>query len=270
MKEKDEEKINFGTEAINIGAGFLAEINPFFLTIPIITFGINRVLGFTSEKNIANRLKRIEKKLLDKKISIDEFKEKIFILSEHNEYVVRNNLNNLLLNSIPEVIDVYINIIIDLIMKQESSIYEEICEIVSNLNKNDIVLLKKIQEYKESNLIDGVKINNKENKIYDKENEELMFVDRDCINGKNTIFWEAFKEKYQLEWSELVFSLLYEDTSDIDESTVEWIYLTRSFLKLEKLGIIQIDYKNTLGTINSLNIDRFHITIFGLKLLEYI
>ena len=34
--------------------------------------------------------------------------------------------------------------------------------------------------------------------------------------------------------------------------------------------LIQLDYNSTLGTINSLNIDRFHITLFGEQLLNYI
>ena len=95
MKDENVEKVNAGTEIVNIASGLLAEISPVFLGIPIVSFAINRVVGFTSEKNIVNRLKKIEKKLLDKRITIEEFREKVFQLSEHNEYIVKNNLNNL-------------------------------------------------------------------------------------------------------------------------------------------------------------------------------
>lgn len=292
MKDRNVEKVIIATEAANTVSGVLAEINPAFLGIPIVSFVINRVVGFTSEKNIINRFKKIEKKLLDKKITIDEFREKVFQLSEHNEYIVKNNLNNLLLNCIPETVDIYIELIIDLIMKQENSIYEEICEIISNLNINDITLLKMIQKYKKDGTREEFEKNVKktlkqeeENKKIDIENkeieeynktarikklEDIKFYDRNFKMGENTIFWKDFMRTYELECPELGFTLLYEVVNDIGERSMHWAYWARSFLKLERLGIIQMDYINTLGTINALNIDRFHITLFGLKLLKYI
>lgn len=292
MKDENVEKVNIGTEIANIASGVLAEVSPLFLGIPLISFVINRVVGFTSEKNIINRLKRIEKKLLDKKITIDEFRKKVFELSEHNEYIVKNNLNNLLLNCIPEIVDTYIEVIIDLIMKQENSIYEEICEIISSLNINDITLLKMIQEYKKDgvrdefeNNVKKIKEQEEENKRIDIENKEIeeynktsrikkmkgiKFYDRNFKMGEDTIFWKDFMKTYELDCPELGFTLLYETINENGERSMHWAYWARSFLKLERLGIIQLDQINTVGTINSLNIDRFHITLFGLKLLTYI
>lgn len=292
MKEENVEKVNVGTEIANIASGLLTGISPVFLAIPIVSFAINRVVGFTSEKNIVNRLKKIEKKLLDKRITIEEFREKVFQLSEHNEYIVKNNLNNLLLNCIPEIVDTYIEVIIDLIMKQENSIYEEICEIISSLNINDITLLKMIQEYKKDGVRDEFENNVKkireqeeEHKRIDIENKEIeehnktsrikkikgiKFYDRNFKMGEDTIFWKDFMKTYELDCPELGFTLLYETTNENGERFMHWAYWARSFLKLERLGIIQLDQINTVGTINSLNIDRFHITLFGLKLLTYI
>ena len=292
MKDENVEKVNIGTEIANIASGVLAEVSPLFLGIPLISFVINRVVGFTSEKNIINRLKRIEKKLLDKKITIDEFRKKVFELSEHNEYIIKNNLNNLLLNCIPEIVDTYIEVIIDLIMKQENSIYEEICEIISSLNINDITLLKMIQEYKKDgvrdefeNNVKKIKEQEEENKRIDIENKEIeeynktsrikkmkgiKFYDRNFKMGEDTIFWKDFMKTYELDCPELGFTLLYETINENGERSMHWAYWARSFLKLERLGIIQLDQINTVGTINSLNIDRFHITLFGLKLLTYI
>ena len=65
-------------------------------------------------------------------------------------------------------------------------------------------------------------------------------------------------------------ALLYEGTNEDNGAGTNWAYLVKSFLKLEKLGIIQMDYINTPGTISSLNVERFHITLFGEKLLEYV
>ena len=107
MKDENVEKVNAGTEIVNIASGLLAEISPVFLGIPIVSFAINRVVGFTSEKNIVNRLKKIEKKLLDKRITIEEFREKVFQLSEHNEYIVKNNLNNLKFNDYSYGLSIY-------------------------------------------------------------------------------------------------------------------------------------------------------------------
>ena len=42
------------------------------------------------------------------------------------------------------------------------------------------------------------------------------------------------------------------------------------FAPIQNLGIIEMDYINTTGNINSLNIDRFHITLFGKIILSYI
>ena len=292
MKEENVKKVNAGTEIANIASGVLAEINPAFVAIPIVSFAINRVAGFTNEKNIINRLKNIERKLLDKRITIEEFREKVFQLSEHNEYIVKNNLNNLLLNCIPEIVDTYIEVIIDLIMKQENSIYEEICEIISSLNINDITLLKMIQEYKKEgvrdefeNNVKKIKEQEEENKRIDIENKEIeeqnktsrikkmkgiKFYDRNFKMGEDTIFWKDFMKTYELDCPELGFTLLYETINENGERSMHWAYWARSFLKLERLGIIQLDQINTVGTINSLNIDRFHITLFGLKLLTYI
>lgn len=54
------------------------------------------------------------------------------------------------------------------------------------------------------------------------------------------------------------------------EKTMNWAFYVRSFIKLDRLGVLQLDYYSTLGTVNSLNIERFHVTLFGEKLLEYI
>ena len=61
--------------------------------------------------------------------------------------------------------------------------------------------------------------------------------------------------------------------SRIDEKgnkSKEWAYIGKSIIKLQNLGIIELDYINTTGNINSLNVERFHITLFGNEMLKYI
>lgn len=250
------------------------------------------IIGFVSEKNIIKRIKKIEEKLIYKEIDIESFKKNIYKLSEHNEYIVRNNLNNLLLNAIPEIVDIYIELIIDLIMNQENTIYEEICEVLMSLNVNDLNLLMMIKEYSINGIKKEYKINvekeqelekynkeielkNKEINEYNKRNkikkiEPPKYYDRNIRLENNTIFWNDFIETYKLKKCKLTDILLYKTVNDNKEESMEWAYIARSFLKLEKLGIIQMEYINTLGTINSLNIDRFHINLFGYELLNYI
>lgn len=97
--------------------------------------------------DIVKRINKIEQQLNNKKINIEEFKEKITNLTEHNMYVVRNNLSNILLNCIPDTVDIYISIWIDLIMNDTNSANEDLCEILSDLNKNDLLLLEMIKTF---------------------------------------------------------------------------------------------------------------------------
>ncbi len=289
---KKEKNILVVTDGIDAVSNILSCVNPVFSVIPLITFGIARIIGYVSDQNIIKRINKLEEQLKGKKISLEDFKNKINQLTEHNEYIVRNNLNNILLNCIPETVDIYISILINLIMNQEHSIYEELCEIVGQLNQSDIKLLKMIQEYKQTGVRKYFKLNEQNekqgieyNRKIDQENLEIKkhnetskikkielskWVDRSVKVGENTIFWKDFAETYNLSIPEMGLALLYEGTNEDNGACTNWAYLVKSFLKLEKLGIIQMDYINTPGTISSLNVERFHITLFGEKLLEYV
>lgn len=52
--------------------------------------------------------------------------------------------------------------------------------------------------------------------------------------------------------------------------TIEPAFIARSIIKLQSLGVLQYDFITTLGNTSPNNIDRFHITFFGQKVLEYI
>lgn len=292
MEKKKVEKIEQITEGIDTIAGLGSILYPPIATIPIITFAIRRVTGFISEERIIERINKLVKKLNNKKITVDQFKIKVSELSEHNEYIIRNNLNNIILTSIPETVDAYIEVVIDLIMNQKDLIYEELCEAINQLNKNDIELLMKIKEYQLNgsreyyleNRKRASKIREKnariekENKIIEGKNQESKskqikmptFEERNIDIGQNTIFWEDFSKLHKLHGGNIDTVLLIGGINSKGERTIKWAYIAKAFLKLERLGIIEIDYNNTLGTISNLNINRFHITLIGQKLLTYI
>ena len=230
-------------DVINIGAGILSSVDPAFSLIPIFVYAINWTFGLASPEYIEKRLNKINERLIKRKISIEEFKNEILKLSEHNEYIVLNHLRNILLVTIPESVDIYIELIIDFIMKKE---YEE-KEKIEN---------EKIDEY-----------NNKPNRGLSK----LKWVDRNVvINDLNTIFWKDFEKYYELQSGEMGFILLGETIDGQSNKSKEWAYIGKSIIKLQNLGILELDYINTPGNINSLNVERFHITLFGVELLKYI
>ena len=122
LKDDTINKIKNVGEMVNAGAGILSSVDPAFLLIPIFVYAVNWTFGLASPEYIIKRLNKINEKL---------------ILSEHNEYIVLNHLRNILLTAIPETVDIYIELIIDFIMKKEYDEKETLCEIVNLLNKKD-------------------------------------------------------------------------------------------------------------------------------------
>ena len=63
MKKENVEKAQNASEIVDVVSGILAIASPIFSGIPIITFAINRVVGYISEENIIKRLKKLENTL---------------------------------------------------------------------------------------------------------------------------------------------------------------------------------------------------------------
>lgn len=276
-------------DGIDSLANVLTAINPILAGITIITFVIKQIINYADSDAVIKRIKKLDKQLSNKKIDMEDFKNKILKLSEHEAYIVKNNLKNILLNCIPETVDIYISIWIDLIMNDDSSIHEELCEILTSLNKNDLILLEMIKsftKYGEKSYYISSEISNeirdqeiaKTNEKIKKYNSktkgikklEYNFSDRDVRIGNKTIFWKDFAKYYNIKVGEMGYMLLAKATNENGDKAMIWAYYVRSFIKLDRLGVLQLDYYSTLGTVNSLNIDRFHITLFGEKLLKYI
>ena len=101
--------------------------------------------------------------------------------------------------------------------------------------------------------------------------KKIKWVNRNVvIDSSNTIFWRDFEKYYELQAGEMGFILLEQTTDEEGNVSKEWAYIGKSFIKLQNLGILELDYINTTGNINSFNVERFHITLFGNELLKYI
>lgn len=297
MDKKKATKIQNINDGISAGSGIVALAVPEFSFVPLIVFGVNRILGFVSDDDIIKRLKKIEKQLQKKKISKSDFKDKISNLSEHKKYFSTSVLESIIKNCIPETVDIYISLFIDYIMQEKCEMEEELCEIISLLNKHDLDLVKYIKKYlkngkrlnykRETKRLDEIARKNAELEIENKKIEEENknnpgriskitmppFQDRSVIlDEERTIFWNDFSIYCGLPSQiPLNFTMLYECcNTNTDDGYSDWIFYGKSFIKLEKCGVLQLDYKNTIGTLTNLDISRFHITILGLLLLEYI
>ena len=246
---KTNKKTNIALDGVDAASGLLSLLHPGLATITIITFVIRQIIAFASPDDIVPRMKKFESKLAKKKITIEDFKTKASNMTEHNSYIARNNLNYILVNCIPETLDVYIELWIDYIMK--------------DTNEKKLARKETIKKLKEQQVKDNT---TKNNSRYIKTN----WVDRDIIIDGKTIFWKDFSNHYELNVNEMGYMILMNGVLESGKETMIWAYYVRSFIKLDRLGIIQLDSNSTLGTINSLNIDRFHITLFGEQLLNYI
>ena len=168
MDKKKATKIQNINDGISAGSGIVALAVPEFSVIPLIVFGVNRILGFVSDDDIIKRLNKIENQLQKKKISKSDFKDKIPNLSDHKKYFSTSVLENIIKNCIPETVDIYISLFIDYIVQEKCEVEEELCEIISSLNKHDLDLIKYIKKY----LKDGERLN------YKRETKRLKDVTR--------------------------------------------------------------------------------------------
>ncbi len=281
------EKIDNVLELADATSGILGAIDPKFSVIPLVTYVIRRTVGKTPNNDVVKRIKKLEKKLKEKKISIEEFGKELINIPEHEKYFLSNSLQYIIINCIPEAVDVYISIFIDCVMKEEHHLEEELCEIIEGLNSNDILLLKRVNDF----IKNGDKseydsrLEEKKNRLEEMHQEKievekynsnpnnkvkkpvLGLIDRSSfIDDNRTIFWKDFGTFCGFPDVSLNLLMLVND----EEETFYGALFTKSIMKLNDLGVIQLDHIVTIGTSNLFNIDRFHITILGEKILEYV
>lgn len=277
---------------LNVGspvASVLSLINPAFLSIPIISSVYSEACAYFDAKSVEKRLLQFQKKIEEQAISINVLQSNIDLLNEHSQYVFRNNIKHLCLNALPETTEALIDCLISYLINEKQDMDEEVCEIICSCNANDIELFRVIKQYmKEGGRIyyqqmiekyhNDVREMQKQHQITHKDNAAMKkaytphkWYDRNVIYGENTIFWKDFTDFYKLTNIHDMGRMLNEAGKNEDGFEMyDWSFLMRSLLKMQSKGVVQLEFISTTGIISQNNIDRFHITLFGQSLLEYI
>ncbi|MCD8129740.1 MAG: hypothetical protein LUE16_00430 [Lachnospiraceae bacterium] len=263
-------------------------LNPAFLAVPVIASVYNEVCAYFDSRSTEKRLNQLEKALEKQNISNDEFRNRLDRLDEHDQYVFRNNVKHLCVSALPETTDVLIDCMIAFLMDNDHhQMNEELCEILRDCNSFDMYLLQKFKEY----LLKGsreeynskLELAKKAAEDQNKREEEKskgdkksgfrskVYYDRNVLYGRYTIFWKDFMTILNVQNTVSASAMInkvciMEDGSE----TYDWAYLVRSLLKLQRLGVVEVEYHNTMGVVSQNNIDRFHVTLFGKKLLDHI
>lgn len=275
MENQDERWIR-AANVISPIASAMSLLNPLFLAIPVMTSVANELFSFFDSKSIEKRLCGLQNELKGQNIEIKDFAQRISELEEHGQYVLRNNIKYLCLEAQPETTDMLNKAIIECVMNEPYGLAEHACEILQQCNSDDIALLKYIKDFQVYGSKDEYKGKIAEAKS-DKGSGGLR--DRNVIYGEDiTIFWKDFISGLGLNTPGYDLSLFLSSKFKakdkngqlLEEEIDDLAYLARSMIKLQNLGVLQYEHRVTLGTTSSGNIERFHISLFGKKILEYI
>jgi hypothetical protein len=197
-----------------------------------------------------NRMPFLKKEILDYK-------------NDKNESINENN------NNISKLILYEIKKLNKIILKVNDNIKVSTNKIEGKIDGIDSFLRKKrerekIEREKERKEIQEYNAN-ENNKI---KKLDLDFSDRSLIFENITIFWKDFCSFCEYPIVPLNYYSLGQ--VGLKNKKYDGKSLALSLQKIERLGIIQVDYLATLATISSQNIDRFHLNEIGRKLIEYI
>jgi len=269
-------------------------------SIPIVGGVVVELWNYLDARLIDQRLKTLEETIFQQRIDIIDFQNRLMGLvdNEHKFYAVRNNIKHMCLSALPETVDILNVALIEMVMNDEYDMAEHACEVIQQLNANDIHFLKMVETHQESgpdvfkqNTINKAKQNSEsivaddknksenENVSVDKDKsvkfQKRTLLDRNISFGNNTIFWLDFILAYRLppninDAGLLLNTALVQRKETGDITTYEWSYIVQSMVKLQNLGVIVCEYKMTLGISSTLNIDRFHVTFLGQKIISYV
>lgn len=264
--------------AINIAspvASALSLVNPAFLAIPVIASVSNELFAYFDSKSTEKRLLQLQNAIENAGVEIPKFAEQVSQLDEHSQYVVRNTVKHLCLSAQPEVTETLNKAIIDLIMNEPYGMPEHICEILQQCNADDIAFLRIIKRFQ----LNGDKSTYHQKLLEaQKDTKSGRMHDRSYFHGEqNTIFWGDFIKIFRLGEDVPDMSIFLnrkfttkDSNGNFNEEIIDFAYFAKSIIKLQNLGVLQCDFIPTIGTSSLNHIDRFHITFFGQKLLEYI
>ncbi|MBE6913506.1 MAG: hypothetical protein E7472_01025 [Ruminococcaceae bacterium] len=118
--------------------------------VPVIGGVISELVGYLDSRHIEKRISDLEHAVLGMGISIQDFSDKLYRLEsdEHRYYVVRNNLKYLCLSALPETVDALNRALIEIVMSEQPTMAEYACEIIRQLNADDILFLKLLKQYR--------------------------------------------------------------------------------------------------------------------------
>ena len=105
-----------------------------------------------------------------------------------------------------------------------------------------------------------------------------IFTDRNIIHDNgNTIFWSEFSSFLGLPNNAGVdylmnrkLSMSTPDGSVINDDFDYGKIIARTIIKLNSLGVLETEHATRAGTTSAYDINRFHITFFGQKILDYL
>lgn len=242
--------------------------------IPVVGSVISEIIGYFNEKEIIKRIETLDSKFNQMDASVENIKDIISNFSEHDYYTLRRNLKHLIIDAQPEVVESFNNSIVDFILYDKNrTMAEEASEILRDLNSNDIELLELIKYFMSLNLLQKKK-NETLEKINNPDKEKGRWRDRQIIFDERTIFWEDFISFLDIRnvKSKISLDIILNSTFNSSRGDIvyDFAFMGKSFIKLQRLGVLSMDFVTTYGTSSQNNVNRFHLSLFGEKLLTYI
>ena len=264
--KKDKTIIKTAITSSEIVLSGLSILNPALaLTVPVCSV-VKELVGYFDNKSTEKRLKTLQDKIEENGIEIRNFSDKLNSLNEHQAYVVRNNLKFLCVSAIPETVNEFNQAFINYVMHEEQSIYEELCEIIRQLNANDINCLKKIKTILENKELCMKRYQEAIDKINNNDKEGIGC--RVYFDPTKTILWRDFSSEKKYG------KISYKTDSGgtlVGNGVNNGAFFVRSILKLQNLGIVDTENILLFGDSSPANcIYQFSITVFGEELLKYI
>lgn len=119
--------------------------------VPLVGGVVAELIGYLDQKYLEERLASLERTVRSLDILISDFIERLYALEkdEHKYYVIRNNLKFLCLSALPETVDSFNRALVEIVMNDQQTMAEYACEIIKQLNADDILLLKSIKAFQQ-------------------------------------------------------------------------------------------------------------------------
>lgn len=216
-------------------------IKSFISEVPWIGGIINEVISYNQGQYVDLRIQKLERLIGDERK--DKFVNNLNNLNEEEYYLARKLIKFYLLESEPIVSEPVVKFLVDYILSNKKDSLNFIISILCQMESYDVNLLKNIKK-RFKNLDVELKW------------EEISPCDVNNKNGQTT--------KISLN------SLISSNFKSNDNMNFEFNMIGISFMKLDKLNIINTYFPIYSGMNNVRNITSFIITPLGKKILEYI